>query len=161
MKSVLPSEPSALPESAGVAGSPRRRRYPHNDAFLQASSSSAFRTRHKCAAPAPASVEASLSSTRKGFFGAVRGLFQTQRTLDEAFWDELEERLIQADLGAHTTGDLIEGLQAQHARKPFLDPRDAELALRSELLKLLKSTGDTGLFLPAVADGIAIILVIE
>ena len=68
------------------------------------------------AAPAPASVEASLSSTRKGFFGAVRGLFQTQRTLDDAFWDELEERLIQADLGAHTTGDLIEGLQAQHAR---------------------------------------------
>lgn len=112
------------------------------------------------AAHAPASVEASLSSTRKGFFGAVRGLFQTQRTLDDAFWDELEERLIQADLGAHTTGDLIEGLQAQHARKPFLDPRDAELALRSELLKLLKSTGDTGLFLPAVTDGIAIILVI-
>ncbi|NBX46010.1 MAG: hypothetical protein EBT22_02090 [Chloroflexi bacterium] len=68
--------------------------------------------------------------------------------------------MIQADLGAHTTGDLIEGLQAQHARKPFLDPRDAELALRSELLKLLKSTGDTGLFLPTVADGIAIILVI-
>lgn len=111
-------------------------------------------------AAAPASVEASLSSTRKGFFGAVRGLFQTQRSLDDAFWDELEERLIQADVGAHTTGDLIEELQSQHARRPFQDPRAAELALRGELLKLLKTTGDTGLFLPDVKEGIAIILVI-
>ncbi|MGH2356084.1 MAG: signal recognition particle receptor subunit alpha, partial [Chloroflexota bacterium] len=61
--------------------------------------------------PAGAGVAESLEKTRGGFFGAVRGMFQTGRALDEAFWDELEERLIQADVGAHTTADLVDGLR--------------------------------------------------
>src|SRR5437867_979700 len=66
------------------------------------------------AAEAPKTVAQSLEKTRGGFFGAVRGLFQTRRELGEEFWDELEERLIQADVGAHTTADLVDALRDQH-----------------------------------------------
>ncbi len=50
------------------------------------------------AAPAAqpgATLTQSLERTRGGFFGAVRSLFQARRELDESFWDDLEERLIQ------------------------------------------------------------------
>jgi fused signal recognition particle receptor len=105
-------------------------------------------------APA-ATVTQSLEKTRGGFFGAVRNLFQARRELDESFWDELEERLIQADVGAHTTADLVDGLREQHARRRFASPEQAQAALRAEMAALL---GDAApLDLPAP---LAVLLVI-
>ena len=103
-------------------------------------------------------ISDSLSKTRGGFFGAVRSLFRTKVSLDEGFWDDLEERLIAADLGAHVTADLINALRAQNARRPFGSGDDAEDALRERLHAILSMSGDTGLRLPV--EGTAIILVI-
>ena len=100
----------------------------------------------------------SLGKTRGGFFGAVRNLFRTQSTLDDTFWDDLEERLIAADLGAHVTSDLAEALRAQNARHPFASGVAAETALRERLEAILATAGDTGLHLPT--HGAAVILVI-
>jgi fused signal recognition particle receptor len=108
-------------------------------------------------ASAPAIAD-SLRKTRGGFFGAVRNLFRTQVTLDDAFWEDLEERLIAADVGAHVTADLTEALRAQNARSPFASGAAAEAALRDRLLAILGSAGDTGLHLPT--QGAAIIFVI-
>jgi fused signal recognition particle receptor len=116
------------------------------------------------AAPAPpppaetvgASVPQSLEKARGGFFGAVRNLFQARRELDESFWDELEERLLQADVGAHTTADLVDLLREQHARRGFESPEQAERALQTELVKLL-GTENSALNLPAP---LAVVLVV-
>ena len=108
-------------------------------------------------AAAPTITE-SLGKTRGGFFGAVRNLFRTQVTLDEAFWESLEERLIAADLGAHVTADLVDELRARNGRRPFASGDEAEAALRELLEAILGSAGDPGLTLPV--DGAAIILVI-
>jgi fused signal recognition particle receptor len=115
--------------------------------------------------PAPSNADAaaptiteSLGKTRGGFFGAVRNLFRTQVTLDEAFWESLEERLIAADLGAHVTADLVDELRARNGRRPFASGDEAEAALRELLEAILGSAGDPGLTLPV--DGAAIILVI-
>ncbi len=101
-------------------------------------------------------VTESLQRTRGGVFGAVRTLFQARRTLDPAFWDELEERLLQADVGAHTTADLVDSLRAQHARQRFEDAAQAEAALRAQMEALLRG-GESGLNLPLP---LAVILVI-
>ncbi len=101
-------------------------------------------------------VTESLQRTRGGVFGAVRTLFQARRALDPAFWDELEERLLQADVGAHTTADLVDALRAQHARQRFEDAAQAEAALRAYMETLLRG-GESGLNLPLP---LAVILVI-
>ena len=93
-------------------------------------------------------ITESLTKTRGGFFGAVRNLFRTQAALDDTFWDDLEERLIAADLGAHVTADLVDALRAQNARRPFSTGDDAEAALRERLQAILATAGDTGLRLP-------------
>jgi fused signal recognition particle receptor len=103
-----------------------------------------------------ADVAESLEKTRGGVFGAVRSLFQARRELDAAFWDELEERLIQADLGAHTTADVVDALRAQHARRRFDSPEAAEAALRDLLADLL-GPADATLNLP---EPLAVVLVI-
>lgn len=105
--------------------------------------------------PAGAGVPESLEKTRGGLFGAVRTMFQARRELDATFWDELEERLIQADLGAHTTADLVDALREMHEKRRFDSPAQAETALRREMAALLG--GETaGLNLPLP---LAIILV--
>jgi fused signal recognition particle receptor len=84
-------------------------------------------------------IAQSLEKTRGGIFGAVRGLFHQRRELDAAFWDELEETLLQADVGAHTTADLVDELRARHARQRFEAPEQAEAALREVMVELLGS----------------------
>jgi fused signal recognition particle receptor len=106
--------------------------------------------------PSGASVAQSLEKTRGGFFGAVRSLFQARRELDESFWDELEERLLQADVGAHTTADLVDALREQHRRRRFESPEQAEAALRQQMEALI-ATGEPTLNLPAP---LAVVLVI-
>ncbi|HEU5318495.1 MAG TPA: signal recognition particle-docking protein FtsY [Chloroflexota bacterium] len=82
-------------------------------------------------------IEQSLEKTRGGMFGAVRSLFQQRRELDASFWDELEETLLQADVGAHTTADLVDELRARHARRRFSTPEEAEEALQEVMVGLL------------------------
>jgi fused signal recognition particle receptor len=105
---------------------------------------------------APRTVAQSLEKTRGGFFGAVRNLFQARRELDPEFWDELEERLIQADVGAHTTADLVDALREQHRKRRFASPEEAQAALKQSMLDLLDSGAST-LALPAP---LAVVLVI-
>jgi fused signal recognition particle receptor len=86
----------------------------------------------------------------------VRSLFQGRRELDESFWDDLEERLLQADVGAHTTADLVDLLRERHARQRFETPEQAERVLQEELVKLL-GTDPPDLNLPAP---LAVVLVV-
>jgi len=90
-------------------------------------------------APAGNDIAQSLERTRGGIFGAVRGLFQQRRELDATFWDELEETLLQADVGAHTTADLVDELRDRHAQQRFESPEAAEAALREVMVELLGS----------------------
>ena len=87
--------------------------------------------------PQGANIEQSLERTRGGVFGAVRSLFQQRTELDPDFWDELEETLLRADVGAHTTADLVDELRQRHTRRRFESPAQAEAALREVMVGLL------------------------
>jgi fused signal recognition particle receptor len=83
-----------------------------------------------------AKIEAGLAKTRQGFFGRIGTIFQTNEITDET-WDELEELLIQADLGVNAATELVERLRERTRRDNIKRVEDARLALKQELLALL------------------------
>jgi fused signal recognition particle receptor len=57
-----------------------------------------------------AQIEASLAKTRSGFLARLSGLFGPV-DITEATWQDLEDRLIQSDVGAQTAGELVAELR--------------------------------------------------
>ena len=83
-----------------------------------------------------AKIQASLTKTRRGFFGRISSLFQANEITDET-WEELEELLIQADLGINTALQVVERLRARVQRENIKRVSDAYAALKDELGRLL------------------------
>ena len=85
-----------------------------------------------------AKLAESLTKTRRGFFGQVVRLFGTDDITDET-WDELEELLIQADVGVDTTVRLVSRLRERVDRERVSRADKVRGMLRDELLSLLGS----------------------
>jgi fused signal recognition particle receptor len=83
-------------------------------------------------------LEQSLTRTRRSFFGRI-GELLTQTELDDGVWDELEELLIQADLGVATTVDLVQAVRSDTGARGLRTPRQVEEALRQRLLGILRA----------------------
>ncbi|MBC8249807.1 MAG: signal recognition particle-docking protein FtsY [Anaerolineales bacterium] len=83
-------------------------------------------------------IKDSLTRTRQSFFGRVAGLFGANE-ITEALWGELEELLIQADVGVNTTVELVERLRERVAKERARDARAVEGMLKEELIALLDS----------------------
>jgi len=100
----------------------------------------------------------SVAKTQEGFFGRVADLFD-RRTIDDDLYDELEETLIQADVGVDTTVKLVERLRERVRRDRIREAHEAKTALREEMIAMLKVEGwDEGLLVPD--DEPSIILVV-
>ncbi|HYI23083.1 MAG TPA: signal recognition particle-docking protein FtsY [Candidatus Limnocylindrales bacterium] len=72
--------------------------------------------------------EEGVAKTRHGVIGRLRGILRGP--LDDDAWEEVEEALISADLGATLAGEVVE--RARERR----DVKDAEAAVEAELLGL-------------------------
>lgn len=83
-----------------------------------------------------AKIQASLSKTRQGLFGRIGALFQANEITDDT-WDELEELLIQADLGINTAQTVVAGLRKRVQAEKLKRVDDVRAALKDELIKLL------------------------
>ncbi|NLS76776.1 MAG: signal recognition particle-docking protein FtsY [Chloroflexi bacterium] len=81
-------------------------------------------------------IQQSLTKTRTSFFGKIASLF-VARTIDEGTWEELEELLIQADMGVATTVELVEWLRAESERRHARTPDDLNNLLKERLVALL------------------------
>jgi len=90
-------------------------------------------------------LSSGLEKTRRGFIDNITGLFNGHK-IDEELFEELEELLIQADVGVHTTMSLTEKLRekieenniesADELTKIFKDELSALLQDENEGLKL-------------------------
>ncbi len=101
-------------------------------------------------------IDQSVRRTRESFFGRLAGVFQG-RSIDEDLWDELEELLIQADVGVETTEKLIDRLRARAKRDRIAEPAELYAVLKEELKGLLGEGGCEGL-LPD--HGLGVVLVV-
>ncbi len=83
-------------------------------------------------------IKDSLTRTRQSFFGRVAGLFGANEVTEE-LWEELEELLIQADVGVNTTIALVQRLRERVAQERVHDARAVEEMLKEELVAALDS----------------------
>lgn len=103
-----------------------------------------------------AKIQASLTKTRQGFFGRVGALFQANEITDET-WDELEEILIQADLGINTAMGLVERLRDRVDRDHLKRVEDVKAALKDELVRLLDHAPFTNISEPRMLTVVLIV----
>jgi fused signal recognition particle receptor len=81
-------------------------------------------------------LTASLTKTRRGFFAQIVRLLGSAE-LSEEMWEELEELLIQADVGVETTVDLVERLRERADQEHVRQASEVQDMLQEELLALL------------------------
>ena len=79
--------------------------------------------------------EQGVAKTRQGVFSRLRGVFGRQ--MDDAAWEEVEEALIAADVGATLAMRVVEKARA---RRDIADPQDA---VEAELLALFAPRDQT------------------
>ena len=97
-----------------------------------------------------------LDKTRSNFVDKVTGLFSGDSALDDDFFEELEELLIQADVGVHTTMELIDDLRFIVDEQDIETPAELYDIFKEELADMLQDEkGNLSL-----QDGLNIIMVV-
>jgi fused signal recognition particle receptor len=97
-----------------------------------------------------------LSKTRNNLSGKINELVRISKKLDEDFWEELEEILIQADVGVNTSLDLVERIR-QTARKEKISDSSALMGIMAEEVRKMLTYPDSDLEL---GDTPAVIMVV-
>jgi fused signal recognition particle receptor len=83
-------------------------------------------------------IRRGLSRTSDSLFSGLGNLFLGKKEIDAELLEELESRLLMADVGVDATMDIIERLTQRVSRKELTHPQALQSALREELLQLLK-----------------------
>lgn len=78
-----------------------------------------------------------LRKTREGFVGRLETLLKGKKTIDSDLLDELEELLIEADLGVGVVIELIDNLKERVSQEGMTEPEDVKEVLKQELLSLV------------------------
>ncbi len=91
-------------------------------------------------------IKQGLEKTRKALSNTLGSVFSVFASLDDEFYDELEECLILADLGVETSTKAVELLRKKVREDHIKEPEVAKEALKEILVDML-NVGDTGLSL--------------
>ncbi|WP_059170109.1 signal recognition particle-docking protein FtsY [Bacillus sp. FJAT-27445] len=83
-----------------------------------------------------------LSKTRNSFSGKVNDLVARYRKVDEDFFEELEEILIQADVGFDTVMELIDQLKLEVKRRNISDPAEVQNVISEKLVDIYNAGGN-------------------
>ncbi|WP_102271492.1 signal recognition particle-docking protein FtsY [Cytobacillus massiliigabonensis] len=99
-----------------------------------------------------------LAKTRDNFSGKVNDLVARYRKVDEDFFEELEEILIQADVGFDTVMELVEELKMEVKRKNIQDPQEVQSVISEKLVEIYEAGGDGSAELNMQDDSLTVIL---
>ncbi len=106
-------------------------------------------------APAPSGAEggeeaelaavmtATTERARRGVFRRLGGVFR-RGGLDAELWQELEEILISADVGARTSAALVEGVRERAGAEGLREAAGVRALLRAEMVALLRGPAERG-----------------
>lgn len=81
-----------------------------------------------------------LSKTRKNIGDKIDNLIKSSRKLDDDFFEELEDILIQADVGMKTSLELVAKIKAAAAKRKIGDPAEVTALIQEEIAALLGET---------------------
>jgi len=82
-------------------------------------------------------LKSGLSKTRQGVFSRLGVIFRSNRKIDDALLEEIEETLIQADVGVETTLKLIDRLREAVKERGLEVSSQLEGILKEEILNVL------------------------
>jgi fused signal recognition particle receptor len=82
-------------------------------------------------------LKTGLSKTRKNLAGRISALISSKRKIDNELLEEIEEILIQADVGVKTTLNLMDRVREIVRERGMEDSSELEEILKSEMLKIL------------------------
>ena len=77
-----------------------------------------------------------LSKTRKGFMEKIFGIL-TAKEIDDDLYDDLEEALIQGDVGVNTALEVVERLRSREKRDHLKNAEQLQEAFLEEIIELL------------------------
>lgn len=98
-----------------------------------------------------------LSKTRKNIGDKIESLIKSTRKLDDEFFEELEDILIQSDVGMNTSLELVGKIKAAASKRKLNDPEGVTELIQGEIAALL---GDIPRPLQIEAAQPAVILVV-
>ena len=78
-----------------------------------------------------------LAKTRNNIIGQISGLLRVGRTIDEELMEEIEEILIQADVGVNTTLELMDNVREVVRERGLKDASELGEILKQEILNVL------------------------
>ena len=78
-----------------------------------------------------------LNRTRRGLVDGLGGLILGKKAIDDELLEEIETRLLAADVGIEATGAIIEDLTARVSRKQLKDGDALLAALREDMFAIL------------------------
>ncbi len=82
-------------------------------------------------------TQQAVEKTRAGLFGRISEVFQNDEPITEELWEEVEDLLIMADVGADTAVSLIARARRTIDREGIRTARQARTVLKQELVKVL------------------------
>lgn len=97
-------------------------------------------------------IKKGLSKTKKN----LGNIFPVFRSVDEEFYEELEERMILADVGVETSVKAVEALRQRVKEEKLRDAEEVHAALQDILVSMLE-VGDSGLRLGTVPSVVLVI----
>lgn len=81
---------------------------------------------------------AGLSKTRNSIVAGIESIFNGFSSIDDEFYEELEEILIMADLGINTTGAIIEDLKRKVKEQKIKEPKECKELLIQSIMDQMK-----------------------
>lgn len=82
-------------------------------------------------------LKESLNKTRKNFVDKIDSIVTGRRHIDEELYEELEEALIQADVGIEAAIDLVEKMRYEVKRRRIGDPEQLRALLKEQMREIL------------------------
>ncbi|MGZ9816547.1 signal recognition particle-docking protein FtsY [Peribacillus simplex] len=99
-----------------------------------------------------------LTKTRNSFTGRVNELVARYRKVDEDFFEELEEILIQADVGFDTVMELIDQLKMEVKLRNISDTREVQSVISEKLVEIYQGDDEETSSLNIQEAGLTVIL---
>ncbi|MCF8019968.1 MAG: signal recognition particle-docking protein FtsY [Vallitaleaceae bacterium] len=87
-----------------------------------------------------------LTKTRDNILGGVDQVLSGFSSIDEDFYEELEEALIMADFGVHTALRILSDIKVKVKEEHIKDPMEVKNLLKEELMEIMHLSDDAYIF---------------
>ncbi len=98
-----------------------------------------------------------LAKTRQNISGKIDSLIKSTRKLDDEFFEELEDILIQADVGMTTSMELVDNIRSTARKMKINDPQEVTQLIKDEISRIM---GSEPVSLNMAKDGLTVMMVV-